>query len=44
LNVADQQELDDLLNREGKYASGWLQAHGDYVNLAAIVKLRPTGL
>lgn len=41
IDVADEQELNDLLNREGKYATGWIRVPDAFVNLAAVVKVRP---
>ena len=43
IDVADQDEFYRLLNREGEYATGWLEYRGDLVNLAAVVQVRQTG-
>ena len=42
IDVADEQELNDLLNHAGKYATGWLRLPDAFINLAAVVKVRPS--
>jgi hypothetical protein len=41
VDVADEQELNDLLNRAGKYATGWIRVPDAFVNVTAVVKVRP---
>jgi glucan-binding YG repeat protein len=43
IEVADEDALYRLLNREGEYATGWLEYRGDWINLAAVVQVRPIG-
>ena len=41
IDVDGEDGLYRLLNREGEYATGWLEYRGDWINLAVVVQITP---